>query len=384
MVKSISIYSSYIDSLKKKIQKDLFSYHIPELPKVHKKHQQKAISNAYTYFDRNYYKKPILYHVDQHSTIQYIAKNEGKEEQMSIGTFAIKDLKPSIVNFYQVVSNYHGEKFFTYRFGTPLHYFQDVKDIIHHFKEFQSPHKKLITISLITPCNTPFCTTIHKTFGPIQHIAKPIKSAYHATLEQKIINIELKANHKKINHVTYYTILFPMTQQHYTGIGHKLLLTPSIFQFEKNKYKKIVKNKKVAKLYDFIHLDQTNDGKMGFQSIVQMTTYYYLHLRTKYALGYHCRSGKDRTSVFDAIVQSTLYHISNLKNFKNMKDIDDAFYYTVREYTKKFLIYGLFIAFGSTGIVGLKLKTVPIAYYIFQDDLELFNRFVGDSKYAET
>jgi hypothetical protein len=220
------------------VQRDLFKTQLPNLPKRNKKDKINAVANAYQYFEKNYLKKPILYHIDSHSTIQYIAKEEGKEQQMTIGTFAIKDLKPPIVNFYEVSSNYHGEKINTYRFGTPLHYFNDVRDIIYHFQQFQSNQKKFISISLITPCNTPFCTTIHKTLGPLQHVAKPIKSAYYATLEQNIIDIELKANHKKFGDITYYTILFPMTQQHYKGIVHKLLLTPAIFQFEKNKYKR--------------------------------------------------------------------------------------------------------------------------------------------------
>ncbi len=385
-MKSISLYSKYIDQIKKLLKKNLFKTKLEKLSSKAKKSHKKSIQHAYAYYERHYQQKPIVYQVDKDSNISYQAKDleSLKIQQMSIGTFAIKDQHPSVVNFYQVLSNYHQQQFETYRFGTPLHYFQDVKDIVKHFEEFQSKKKKFISISLITPCNTPFCKTIHTTFKPLQHIAKPIKSAFHATLEQPIIDIELKANHKKISKTTYYTILFPMTQQYYKGVGHRLLLSPSIFQFEKNKYKKMVKDKKVAKLYDYIHLDKTNDGETGFKSIVDMTCYYYLYLHKKYALGYHCRSGKDRTSVFDAIVQSTLYHISSLKTFSSMNDIDDAFYYTIREYSKKFLIYGLLIAFGSTGIVGLKLKTVPIAYYLFQDDHELFLKYVGDSKYAET
>jgi hypothetical protein len=377
-------YDIYIQKLKEKLQKNLFTTSLPKMKKIKIQKYSEIIDHAMEYYKKYQNEKPIKYTIDKKSKIQYEAKNE-EDKIISIakGTFYLQ-YKPSIVNFYEVSSNYHGKRFETYRFGTPLHYFQDVKDIIHHFKQFQSTKKKFISISLITPCNTPFCRMIHKTFKHIQDVAKPLHSAYHSTLEQNIIQLELKANNHIFSNITYYTILFPLTQQKYEGIGHRLLPDTSIYKYNKSKYKQMVQDKKVAKLYDFIHLDETSDGKTGFESIVQMTCYYYLHLRQKYALGYHCRSGKDRTSVFDAIVQSTFYHLSSLKNFKKMDDIDDMFYQKIKEYSKKFLMYGLIIAFYSTGIVGIKLKTIPVAKYIFDDNNDLFTRFVGDSEYAKT
>jgi hypothetical protein len=377
-------YENYIQKLKDKLYKDLFITSLSKIKKINMKDHPQTIHDATQYYQEHYQDKPKKYKINRRSTIQYEAKNnEDKTVSIAKGTFYLQ-YKPSIVNFYEVISNYNGKKFETYRFGTPLHYFHDVQDIITHFKQFQSTKKKFISISLITPCNTPFCKTVHSTFKHIKHFAKPLHSAYDSTLENKIIDIELKANNHKFFSITYYTILFPLTQQHYKGVGHRLISDTGIYKFKKSKYKQMIKDKKVAKLYDFIHLDETSDGETGFKSIVQMTCYYYLHLRQKYALGYHCRSGKDRTSVFDAIVQSTFYYISSLKHFTKMDDINESFYEMIGEYSKKFLMYGLIIAFYSTGIVGLKLKTVPIAKYIFRDDIHLFDRFVGDSKYAKT
>lgn len=383
-MKKKTFYDTYIQDLKDKLYKDLFTTSLPKIKKHDIKDDSERIYDAIQYYKNHYEEKPKKYKINQKSTIQYLAKTkEDKIVSITTGTFSLQ-YKPTIVNFYEVISNYHGKKFITYRFGTPLHYFHDVQDIITHFKQFQSTKKKFISISLITPCNTPFCKAVHSTFKHIKNFAKPIHSAYDSTLENKIIDIELKANNHKFLGITYYTILFPLTQQHYKGVGYRLISDTGIYKFNKKKYKQMIKDKKVAKLYDFIHLDETSDGETGFKSIVQMTSYYYLHLRQKYALGYHCRSGKDRTSVFDAIVQSTFYYLSSLKHFSKIDDINDTFYKIIREYSKKFLMYGLIIAFYSTGVVGLKLKTVPIAKYIFEDNIQLFDRFVGDSKYAKT
>jgi hypothetical protein len=55
-------------------------------------------------------------------------------------------------------------------------------------------------------------------------------------------------------------------------------------------------------------------------------------------------------------------------------------YDTIKDYCKKFLICGLIIAFYSTSVVGLKLKNIPVAKkYIFKNQTELFEKFIGHS-----
>ena len=43
------------------------------------------------------------------------------------------------------------------------------------------------------------------------------------------------------------------------------------------------------------------------------------------------------------------------------------------------MLYGFLIAFYSTGIVGLKLKNITIAKYIFNNDKVLLEKFIGHS-----
>ena len=61
-------------------------------------------------------------------------------------------------------------------------------------------------------------------------------------------------------------------------------------------------------------------------------------------------------------------------------NIDESIFINIKQLSKQFLIYGLIIAYNSTSIVGLKLKNIPIAKYIFNDSPELLSLFIGHSK----
>ncbi len=388
-----STYNIFMDKLKMNLKKGLFK---TKLQKVSKKAMnipsERIIEMAYEYYEMNKNVPSIYYPINAKSKIRYSAMNNGKLVETTIGTFAIERDKPEIVNFYQVLAKYGKYTIETFRFGTPIDCFKNVQSIINHIKQFKVKKKKIITFSLITPCNTAFCRYISSLLKKRAKMSDLLRSGYHATLENKIIEKELDSSNKKIGGFEYNSIILPLSSQVYSGVGHNILMNPKLYEHEKELYQKNIKDEKVRKIYDFIdynnHQNDKIKGEHLYKSIVQICVYYFLYLKNDYIVTYHCRSGKDRTSVFDAILQSVCYHLSNMKSSSNLERnlfiLNDHFYEVIRDYTKHFLLYGLIVAYQSTGIVGLKLKNIPVAKYIFHDDKNLFNKFVGNSKKAKT
>ncbi len=391
-----SIYNNFMDKLKLNLKKGLFNTKLQGVSKKALKiPSERIIEMAYEYYERNKETPSIYYPIDKRSKIRYSAIYQKKLVETTIGTFAIERDKPEIVNFYQVLGKYGKNTIETYRFGTPISCFKNMKSIVDNLKQFGVKKKKIITISLITPCNTNFCKYISGLFKKRANMSELIKSGYHATLENKIIEKELEVSSKKLGGFEYNTVMLPLSSQKYSGVGHRLLMNPKLYKYEKDRYQKLIKDDKVRKMYDFIDYEKHSLDKMKgenlYKSIVQLCVYYFLYLKDEYILTYHCRSGKDRTSVFDAILQSVCYHLSYIETSNKNKNLErdlfilnNHFYEIIRQHTKQFLLYGLIIAYQSTGIVGLKLKNIPVAHYIFHDDKILFNKFVGNSKKAKT
>jgi hypothetical protein len=115
------------------------------------------------------------------------------------------------------------------------------------------------------------------------------------------------------------------------------------------------------------------DGKKTFESIVNFTKFFYKNLKDDYILMFHCKSGKDRTSVFDAIIQATLQYITKGDETGDEMEI-------IKKYSQKFLIFGFIISYYGTGNVGLKLNNIPAAKYIL-DNKSIFDFYKGHSDY---
>ena len=418
-------YKNYIINIKKHLETNLFNIQLLPLDcKPIKINNDIRIKHAYNYYKHNKNKLPLTYNIsplnykiNNNTTIKYSAYNNqntlqsesnkynnnyknntntNKYSDISIGTFYL-DNKPQIVNFYQCNQKYNNNTnnkkkynigINTYRFGTPVIYFNNVNEIIKNILYFEKKKKKIICISLLSPCDNIPCKTLGAIAKPLSKISSLFKKGLNATKEQNIIDIEQKANINKFdNNIELYSIIFPLSSQRYSGVGSKILIVNiNTYNYNKTKYKSFINNNKVNKIYDFIDINNDLSGEKSFKSIVKIAIYYFTYLKNEYILSYHCKSGKDRTSIYDAITQSTFYYLNTNKfHKKQMKldeniDIDETIFINIKQLSKQFLIYGLIIAYNSTSIVGLKLKNIPIAKYIFNDSPDLLSLFIGHSK----
>ena len=377
-----TFYDTYIQDLKDKLYKNLFTTTLPKLKKSPLKDSPEEIfDHAMEYYKEHNQIKAKKYIINKVSNIQYIAKNEeGKSVEIAKGTFYLKH-KPQIVNLYEISTKLKGISLFqNFRFGTPVYTFKHIAKIAEEIQQFQPKKKNLIVFSLLSPCNNKICKSFSVVAKKGAKFSGLLKKGLSATKEEVIIQKELQASGKKIGTFNYNTILFPLSSQVYSGVGSKLIpVGVDTFIYAKDEYKKKIKDPKVKKIYDFIHLENDPSGKMAFESIIRIACYFFHFLRKDYILAYHCKSGKDRTSIFDAIQQSTYYYINQHKEITGPDDLTLTDYEEIRHLAQKFLMYGLIVAFNSTSVVGLKLKNIPVAKYIFHDNKELFNRFIGHS-----
>lgn len=383
-MKKNTFYDTYIQHLKDKLYKDLFKTTLPKLKKsLLKESPEEILDHAMEYYKKHNQIKAKKYIINKVSNIQYIAKNEeGKSVEIAKGNFYLKH-KPQIVNFYQISTKLPNTSVIkNYRFGTPVHSFKDISKIVEDIEEFLPTKKNLIVFSLLSPCNNKICKSFSNIAKKGSEVSNLLKKGFSATTEDKIIQKELKASGKIFGkkRLHYNTILFPLSSKKYTGVGSQLIMTDvDVFHYDKEAYKKKIKDPKVKKIYDLIQLDNDPSGKLAFESIIRIACYFFHFLRKEYILAYHCKSGKDRTSIFDAIQQATYYYINQHKEIQSPGDLTSMDFEEIRHLAQKMLMYGLIIAFYSNGAVGLKLKNIPVAKYIFYDNEELYHRFIGHS-----
>lgn len=373
-------YVTYIKDLKQHLVKSLF---MTKLPKITQKQfelpSEVAFDFAHKYYETHENDLPCKYVINPktHTSIQYSAKNDqGKTVGIAKGTFNLKN-NPQIVNFYQITTSFGTE---TYRFGTPVYTFKNIQSIVKNVHAFGSRKKNLINISLLSPCNTKACQSLAVVAKPLSKISGLFQKGLSATKEDAVIKTELTASNKKFGDLTYYALLFPLSSQTYTGVGSEYMTNIQTYQYNQEELKQTIKNDKVSKMYDYIELNNDPSGEKAFKSIAKLAIYYYLELKDEYILSYHCKSGKDRTSVFDSIVQSSFYYMATQKHaVHSVDDINSAIFKQIKNYAKQFMLYGFLIAFYSTGVIGLKLKNITIAKYIFNDDKSLLEKFIGHS-----
>jgi len=374
-----TIYDEYIDSLIQELKTcDTKCNHLP--PSI--KHSPMTHIDSKDFFNlafNNYQKKrqnyPEQFTIQSKGnlnyTIQYIAKDNNS---VALGTFALKHSSPpSVVNMYRIQQIQPTHKIETFRFGTPVNHFDSINSIIREIKNTRPTMKKnLICISLLSPCNSAACKSLAMVAKPLAVVHSLFEKGHSATKENRIVNMELQSNGKKFGGIRFFSVLFPMSSQEYTGVGHQTMpIRLKTFLYEKEKIlKDNKKNHHIRALYDCIENSSFEDGQKGFESIVKIAKYYYRHLKDDYMLAYHCKSGKDRTSIFDCIMQATFLACSQ-KVPEN--------YEFIRQKCKWFLIFGFIIAYNSTAVIGLKLKNITIAQYIFHDEPRKLDAFIGHS-----
>jgi hypothetical protein len=288
----------------------------------------------------------------------HIQRNKSK--YVSIGTNNEKgessDYRTS--NIYRCTNGEGADETITYRFGTKItndsknsvadSNSDEMSKIISGIVDKIDSGKKILCVSLLTPCNMMVCSEVAQKI-----INKATKNLNIFFREAKVLETELGVN-KITDKITVISIPIAMNSKFGIGIydHDKHIKNASDFPIlESDSYKNKDDIKEIYKLIDM------SNNENSFQSIVKFAEYYYNN-RSKYVLVYHCKSGKDRTSVFDAIVQSTIYCLRTNGNIN---------YNLIKKYTRKMLVFGLMISYYGTGGIGLKIGTVPLAKWILSN-----------------
>jgi len=308
-------------------------------------------------------KKLSTYKINDHRTITYDKITDGA---FSINKCLNEKIDNDILSMYKIENN----GITTFRFGTPLDEFKYTygskagiiskkKDpdygTFNHIIEKVGDNKSIISISLL-------------------HLLKFKIIGSQESKQKKITDAENDFNKKQQNNdenARYYTVFFP--------IGKKTTIIGSTKDLNE---KQPIDDKNLKIVQCFNKIKQYTpppyaDAKKQFRAIVKIAKFYKDVGKDYFTLIYHCKSGKDRTSVFDAIVQATIYHFidqssitSSIKDYKH--SIKGSDYLQIKILSRKFLIYGLIITYKSTGIVGMKLSTtygsIPVGNYLFESN----------------
>jgi hypothetical protein len=311
---------------------------------------------------------------NQNITIQYVSNESkgilgigGRRRCISKGTWSGEP----IVNFYECLRPDIGPKFATYRFGTNItiskpsgfNHKMDISLIT------SKVGKKMICFSLLSPSNK------HKFIKTVVGIVNT--KAKVTEQEPEILNFEL-SNVSSSN----IFISFPLSSNTKHGVP--------LFNYDKFK-ETIPMNDISSQFYNLINV---NSPQSTFESIVKVTTLFYNNFKDEYVLVYHCKSGKDRTSLFDSVVQATLSYLKQ-KELSQQNEtryeltfgrvpltIDAGGYVEIRKMACKFMMFGFLIGYYGTGYFGLKLgSNKSLSEYILGD---LYNFYFGHAKLAKS
>ena len=268
-----------------------------------------------------------------------------------------------IVNFYEckrfdTLSNYfQNVHLSTFRFGTNITVSRSTgfnhNMNINLITDKIGTKKKILCFSLLSPLNENI---------KIQNLAAKLNKKVQVTsFESKILNYELNNSNDKITFIS-----FPLSYNKRKGL--------TLFDYQKFK-KTITKTTDTAD--QFYNLIKLNDAKSTFESIVNVVVLFYNKYKNDYVLAYHCKSGKDRTSIFDSVVQATLMYLEKLKTYSSVN------YEEIRINACKFMMFGFLIGYYGTGYFGLKLgSNKPLAKYILEQSL--YNFYFGHAGKAKS
>jgi hypothetical protein len=260
-----------------------------------------------------------------------------------------------IVNFYKVSQKLKKGRINTYRFGTNItvttdtgyNHIKNSEIIINKIRTHEKNNKPIICISMLSPCNMLVGCKIQKLASNVSIKAR-VTNQEHEILEHEMMD----------NNIMF--VSFPLSSS--TKFKIKL--------FDHDKFKKeLVVNEIQKYLYSLIDI---SNEESTFQSIVKIANFYYQN-KDKFILAYHCKSGRDRTSLFDSVVQATFYQLDRT----GLIDYDK-----IRKTAQSFLLFGLLVAYYGTGFIGLKLESnKKFSEYLLDND-ELFKFYFGHSKQA--
>jgi len=326
----------------------------------------KLDNNKFFLFARYFY-YTNLYNKQFELKSKYITYKAAPSESFFLGPKYIAKgtcfVNDNIYNLYECSNR----SIKTYRFGfgiknafEKINFTKDLIDRINifssYFTKMFNVHKKLICISLLTPCTTLFC----KAFKVGSKIDK---RAYFSVHENNIIDSE----NKELNILDNIFINVPLSNSHHG------------FLFKKN-----VKSIHPDSAANFQKLINISNGENTFKTLVRITLLYYYKYNKTHILCYHCKSGKDRTSVCDSIVQATIEYVETIGfEYSDYNEPSQEMYEQIRKNSTYFLIYGFIITFYSTGIPGIKLNDMPIAKYLL-NSVPMYNSFLGNSRLSSS
>lgn len=329
-------YIQHIEDMLENGIHDLSIIDIPSLKNIEKMYGIKfpTFKNC-NYVKKKIYKKtPNLKFRILNSELVYSAADNTK---IAKGT-CFDNMK--IYNFYKTKMSCNGENIVTYRYGTDINNFNDIKDFEHVFRASKgNTSMPFININLMGLCNTKSCKRISNLKLP--------KVVRDSLRENRIIDIEKNSNRIPKNNFKFYTLIFPVRPQSFFNIK---IGDPTLENLHKTD------DLCFNDMLDIVHKMKLSGSSM-FKIIVDIFVHYYFNCHKTHNLGIHCKSGKDRTSIIDAIQKATFYYLMNSRSNK----ID---YETIREFVPYYLIVGLVIAYRSTGVIGIKLKRLPLAKFI--------------------
>lgn len=313
----LKLTDSIINKLPAKIPTDLPIIHL------NKHIIEKAREHATKRYHSSTHKKPLTYYFDKFS-ICYKGVDYKRVGDKKVGTRSIskgtmfKNEDIPVVNLYEIVTKCGKISFPTVRYGTPMN--KDPAATVNYIKKLY-PNSKIV--SLLGNCEGVICKTMFKGMGLIDDLAK----------EPAFSEIEKKLG----------VSIFPIGQY---GMGANSSTSMN-----------------------------NSSPKETFKSIVNLSVEHYLSCMNgnPYVLAFHCKSGKDRTSVFDAINKATYFYLCNRTTNRRINNqLTDHDYESIRQLISLFLLFGLIIAYNSTGLIGLKIYSNPVARYVLDHNSYAF------------
>lgn len=114
--------------------------------------------------------------------------------------------------------------------------------------------------------------------------------------------------------------------------------------------------------------------KKTFITLVNIAIKYKYKYNGTHILCYQSKKGKDRVSICDAIIRSTLTYMKTIyeNQYDYIKTLSDDEYEIIRRNTRYYMLYSYIISFYSEGIPGIKMYDIPVAKYIFEDAEQLY------------
>lgn len=243
-------------------------------------------------------------------------------------------------------------------------------------------NKKVMCISLLSPNNGNICS---QTMENGLKLAEEILPG-HFDVGNKLVKYELLCKENDILsreigaiNENLTVISLPLSASKHSS---KIL---NLFNYESHKNKLLARNNVTQLEKDIYPLLKTtsflgfDNGEETFKSIVKFAYYFYYNLKNTHVLAFHCKSGCDRSGIFDAILHASFYNIVTKTEKNQIPGNED--YKKIKKYSQKFLLCSLFLIYYAKSFVGFKINNIPTAKYIL-DDPKLFEFYMGQSKQA--